>query len=143
MVAVRATHVCAAVVDHEFRARGTMPHLRSHYRPQIAYASLARGTTTNGASAGRMQLTPPGNFKLAYDVRRKAPGLYPSNDLNIPDTVQRLHWEPARAQELGLPTSYDYGGLRETWRCHLVTDSMGDDGWLWKMDCEHRRFNFT
>ena len=89
-----------------------------------------------------MQLTPPGKFKLAYNVRRKAPGLYPSNDLNIPDTVQRLHWEPARAQELGLPTSYDYGGLRETWLCHLVTDWMGDDGWLWKMDCEHRRFNF-
>ena len=89
-----------------------------------------------------MQLTPPGNFRLAYNIRAKAPGLFPPNQLNVPDTVQRLHWEPARAQELGLPTSYDYGGLRETWLCHLVTDWMGDDGWLWKMDCEHRRFNF-
>lgn len=89
-----------------------------------------------------MQLTPPGNFRLAYLVRKKAPGLYPPNSLNIPDTVQRLHWEPERARELGLPTSYDYGGLRETWLCHLVTDWMGDDGWLWKMYCEHRRFNF-
>jgi acyl dehydratase len=89
-----------------------------------------------------MQLTPPGNFKLAYNVRKKAPGLFPPNALNVPDTVQRLHWEPARAQELGLPTSYDYGGLRETWLCHLVTDWMGDDAWLWKMYCEHRRFNF-
>lgn len=90
-----------------------------------------------------MQLTPPGNFKLSYNVRKKAPGLFPPNDLNIPDTVQRLHWEPARAQELGLPTSYDYGGLRETWLCHLVTDWMGDDAWLWKLYCEHRRFNFV
>ena len=89
-----------------------------------------------------MQLTPPGNFKLAYQVRRKAPGLYPPNALNVPDTVQRLHWEPERARELGLPTSYDYGGLRETWLCHLVTDWMGDDAWLWKLYCEHRRFNF-
>ena len=89
-----------------------------------------------------MQLTPPGNFKLAYQVRKKAPGLYPANALNIPDTVQRLHWEPERARELGLPTSYDYGGLRETWLCHLVTDWMGDEGWLWRMYCEHRRFNF-
>jgi hypothetical protein len=89
-----------------------------------------------------MQLTPPGNFRLEWQVRRKAPGLYPPNSLNIPDTVQRLHWEPARAQELGLPTSYDYGGLRETWLCHLVTDWMGDDAWLWKLECQHRRFNF-
>lgn len=89
-----------------------------------------------------MQLTPPGNFKLQYNIRKKAPGLFPPNSLNIPDTVQRLHWEPERAQELGLPTSYDYGGLRETWLAHLCTDWMGDDGWLWKMYCEHRRFNF-
>jgi acyl dehydratase len=89
-----------------------------------------------------MQLTPPGAFRLSYLIRKKAPGLFPPNDMNIPDTVQRLHWEPGRAQELGLPTSYDYGGLRETWLCHLVTDWMGDDAWLWKLDCQHRRFNF-
>ncbi len=89
-----------------------------------------------------MQLTPPGSFRLAWKVRQKAPGLYPPNSLNVPDTVQRLHWEPERARELGLPTSYDYGGLRETWLCHLVTDWMGDDAWLWKLECQHRRFNF-
>lgn len=89
-----------------------------------------------------MQLTPPGAFKIAAATRRKAPGLYPPNALNIPDTVQRLHWEPARAHELGLPNSYDYGGMRETWLCHLVTDWIGDDGWLWKLRCQHRRFNY-
>ncbi|MGE0307387.1 MAG: MaoC family dehydratase N-terminal domain-containing protein [Acidimicrobiia bacterium] len=89
-----------------------------------------------------MQLTPPGSFRLSYLIRKKAPGLFPPNKLNIPDTVQRLHWEPERAQELGLPTSYDYGGLRETWLCHLVSDWMGDDAWLWKLECQHRRFNF-
>ena len=90
-----------------------------------------------------MQLTPPGAFKIAADIRRKAPGLYPRNPLNIPDTVQRLHWDPVRAQELGLPNSYDYGCMRETWLAHLVTDWMGDDAWLWKLRCEHRKFNYT
>jgi acyl dehydratase len=90
-----------------------------------------------------MQLTPPGAFKISYNVRRKAPGLYPPNDLNVPDTVQRLHWEPKRAQELGLPTSYDYGAMRETWLCHALTDWMGDDAWLFKLRCEHRKFNYT
>ncbi|HEX4430775.1 MAG TPA: MaoC family dehydratase N-terminal domain-containing protein [Frankiaceae bacterium] len=89
-----------------------------------------------------MQLTPPGAFRLSYKIRKKAPGLYPPNAQNVPDTVQRLHWEPQRAQELGLPTSYDYGGMRETWLCHALTDWMGDDGWLWKLRCEHRKFNY-
>jgi hypothetical protein len=90
-----------------------------------------------------MQLTPPGAFKISYNTRRKAPGLYPPNKLNIPDTVQRLHWEPQRAQELGLPYPYDYGAMRETWLCHALTDWMGDDAWLWKLRCEHRKFNYT
>jgi len=59
-----------------------------------------------------MQLTPPGAFGIAARIRRTAPGLYPRNALNIPDTVQRLHSEPDRARELGLPNSYDYGGMR-------------------------------
>ena len=90
-----------------------------------------------------MQLTPPGSFGLAARIRRKAPGLYPRNGLNVPDTVQRLHWDPERARELGLPNSYDYGGMRETWLTHLITDWMGDDGWLWRLRCEHRKFNYV
>jgi acyl dehydratase len=89
-----------------------------------------------------MQLTPPGSFKISRGIRQKAPGLYPPNALNVPDTVQRLHWEPERARELGLATTYDYGAMRETWLCHALTDWIGDDGWLWKMRCEHRKFNY-
>ncbi|MEU4657425.1 MaoC family dehydratase N-terminal domain-containing protein [Streptomyces sp. NPDC023723] len=89
-----------------------------------------------------MQLTPPGAFAVARRVRRKAPGLYPPNARNIPDTVQRLHWEPERAKELGIPMSYDYGGMRETWLTHALTDWMGDDGWLFRLRCEHRKFNY-
>ncbi|WP_054815028.1 FAS1-like dehydratase domain-containing protein [Nocardia arizonensis] len=89
-----------------------------------------------------MQLTPSGAFRIAHAVRAKAPGLYPRNALNVPDTVQRLHWEPERAHELGLPTSYDYGAMRETWFTHLLTDWIGDDGWLWKLSVQHRGFNY-
>ncbi|GAA2736569.1 FAS1-like dehydratase domain-containing protein [Actinocorallia aurantiaca] len=88
-----------------------------------------------------MQLTPPGAFGIARKVRRKVPGLYPRNARNIPDTVQRLHWEPERARELGIPMSYDYGAMRETWLTHAITDWMGDDAWLWKLSCQHRKFN--
>jgi acyl dehydratase len=89
-----------------------------------------------------MQLTPPGAFGIARKVRRKAPGLYPPNARNIPDTVQRLHWDAERAQELGIPMNYDYGGMREAWLTHALTDWMGDDGWLFKLRCQHRKFNY-
>ena len=89
-----------------------------------------------------MQLTPPGNFGISRKIRKKVPGLYPRNACNIPDTVQRLHWEPERARELGIPMSYDYGAMRETWLTHLITDWMGDDAWLWKLSCQHRKFNY-
>jgi hypothetical protein len=87
-----------------------------------------------------MQLTPPGGFKVSYKIRRKVPGLYTPNALNIPDTVQRLHWEKEWANQLGIPISYDYGAIRETMLTNICTNWMGDDGWLWKLSCQHRRF---
>jgi acyl dehydratase len=87
-----------------------------------------------------MQLTPPGAFRESWKIRKKVPGLYTPNALNIPDTVQRLHWEKDWANELGIPVSYDYGGLRETFLTNSITNWMGDDGWLWKMSCQHRKF---
>ena len=89
-----------------------------------------------------MQLTPPGTFGISRKIRKKAPGLYPANQRNIPDTVQRLHWEIERAHELGIPMNYDYGAMRETWLTHLITEWMGDDAWLWKLSCQHRKFNY-
>ncbi|MDR7167314.1 acyl dehydratase [Nocardia kruczakiae] len=89
-----------------------------------------------------MQLTPPGAFGISRKIRRKIPGLYPPNSRNIPDTVQRLHWESERAAELGIPMNYDYGAMRETWLTHAITDWMGDDAWLWKLSCQHRKFNY-
>ena len=41
------------------------------------------------------------------------------------------------------PACYDYGRMRETWLIHLCTDWMGDDAWLWKLDCQFRKFNYV
>jgi acyl dehydratase len=90
-----------------------------------------------------MQLSPPGAFGLTYKVRKKVPGMFTPNALNVPDTVQRLHWETEWANTLGIPVTYDYGGLRETFLCNLITNWMGDEGWLWKLSCEHRRFVYV
>ena len=90
-----------------------------------------------------MQLTPPGAFRESWKIRKKVPGMYTRNDLNIPDTVQRLHWEKAWANELGIPIPYDYGAMRETFLTNICSNWMGDEGWLWKLTCQHRKFVYT
>jgi len=84
-----------------------------------------------------------GPLRLAYKNRQRIPRFYHRDELNIPDVMQRCHWDPAYAQKTGNPTTYDYGRMRETWLIHLCTDWMGDDAWLWKLDCQFRAFNFV
>jgi acyl dehydratase len=83
-----------------------------------------------------------GPLGLAYRQRTRMPAFYVPDRFGVPEVVQRVHWDHERAQELGLPTSYDYGQMRTSWLIHLVTNWMGDDGWLWKLACQSRAFNF-
>ena len=83
-----------------------------------------------------------GPLGLGYTQRKKMPAFYVPDKFGVPDVVQRVHWDHERAQELGLPTSYDYGQMRTSWLIHLVTNWMGDDAWLWKLSCQSREFNF-
>jgi hypothetical protein len=82
-------------------------------------------------------------LRLAYEQRQRVPRFFRPDDLNVPDVQQRVHWDPEWARRAGNPTTYDYGRMRETWLIHLCTDWMGDDAWLWKLDCEFRRFNYV
>ena len=75
--------------------------------------------------------------------RRRIPRFFHRDDLNVPDVMQRVHWDPEFARKTGNPTTYDYGRMRETWLIHLCTDWMGDDAWLWKLECEFRGFNYV
>jgi acyl dehydratase len=82
-------------------------------------------------------------MRLAAQNRRRIPRFFHRDPLNIPDVMQRVHWDPDFARRSGNPTTYDYGRMRETWLIHLCTDWMGDEGWLWKLECEFRRFNYV
>lgn len=82
-------------------------------------------------------------LRLGYRNRVRIPRFFYRDELNIPDVQQRVHWDPELARRAGNPTTYDYGRMRETWLIHLCTDWMGDDAWLWKLDCEFRRFNYV
>jgi hypothetical protein len=69
-------------------------------------------------------------LRLSYEQRQRVPSFFKPDD---------LEW----ARRAGNPAIYDYGRMRETWLIHLCTDWMGDDAWLWKLDCQFRKFNYV
>jgi acyl dehydratase len=82
-------------------------------------------------------------LRLASNNRVRVPRFFHRDELNVPDVMQRVHWDPEFAKRSGNPTTFDYGRMRETWLIHLCTDWMGDEAWLWKLDCEFRLFNYV
>ena len=82
-------------------------------------------------------------LELAVANRRRIPRFYHRDELNVPDVMQRVHWDPAFARRSGNPTTFDYGRMRETWLIHACTNWMGDDAWLWKLDCRFEAFNYV
>jgi hypothetical protein len=82
-------------------------------------------------------------LRLGWRNRQRIPRFYHRDELGVPDVMQRVHWDSAYARKAGNPTTFDYGRMRETWLIHLCTDWMGDDAWLWKLDCEFRKFNWV
>ncbi|MHB8465481.1 MAG: hypothetical protein ACYDH6_24230 [Acidimicrobiales bacterium] len=82
-------------------------------------------------------------LRLGWANRQRVPRFFHRDELNVPDVMQRVHWDPEFARRSGNPTTFDYGRMRETWLIHLCTDWMGDDAWLWKLDCEFRLFNYV
>jgi hypothetical protein len=82
-------------------------------------------------------------LRLGWRNRQRIPRFYHRDELGVPDVMQRVHWDPEYARRAGNPTTFDYGRMRETWLIHLCTDWMGDDAWLWRLDCEFRKFNWV
>jgi acyl dehydratase len=70
---------------------------------------------------------------LAYLNRQRRPRLYALDDSGVPDIVERRHYDVAFARSLGYPAAYDYSHTRLVWLSHLVTDWIGDGGWLWSL----------
>ena len=130
------------------RPRGAQPRWWEDVQERDEVGPLVKGplTVTDivcwhvGMGMGLYGVKP---LRLAAANRRRVPRFFHRDDQNIPDVMQRVHWDPDFARRSGNPTTFDYGRMRETWMIHLCTDWMGDDGWLWKLDCEFRRFNYV
>jgi acyl dehydratase len=77
----------------------------------------------------------------AFDMFRDHPALGIPNDLGIPEPPERVHWDNALARAVGVPAAYDYGPERVSWLGHLMTDWIGDDGFLKRLNVQVRKHN--
>lgn len=69
------------------------------------------------------------------------PGMAPPDELGIPQGPIRVHWDNEFARKVGVPGAYDYGPQRVSWLAHLLTDWMGDDGFLKTLNARVSGFN--
>ena len=81
--------------------------------------------------------------KIAVDFYKEHPRAFIVNSSGIPDVAERVHWETEFARRVGVPEAYDYGPQRVSWLCQVVTNWMGDEGFIREFWGEVRRHNLN
>jgi acyl dehydratase len=80
---------------------------------------------------------------LAFDMFDRHPALAIPNANSAPEPPERVHWDPDLAARVGVPGAYDYGPERISWLGHLMTNWIGDDGFLRRLNAQVRRHNLV
>jgi acyl dehydratase len=80
---------------------------------------------------------------LAFDMFDRHPALAIPNANAAPEPPERVHWDPDLAARVGVPGAYDYGPERISWLGHLMTNWIGDDGFLRRLNAQVRRHNLV
>jgi acyl dehydratase len=78
---------------------------------------------------------------LAFEMFERHPALGIPNAFGVPEPPERVHWDEAMARAVGVPGAYDYGPERVAWLGHLVTNWMGDTGFLRRLNAKVLRHN--
>lgn len=76
-----------------------------------------------------------------FDYLRRHPAAGIANAYNIPEPPEAVHWDTQLARSVGVPEAYDYGPERIAWLATMLTNWIGDDGFLSELYGEVRRFN--
>ncbi len=56
------------------------------------------------------------------------------------EPIYAVHYNKAAANAMGVPLQYDVGFQRQCWHLHLLSNWMGDHGWIKQAYAEYRRF---
>lgn len=81
--------------------------------------------------------------KVASRLLDKHPALMIPNEQGVPEPPQRVHWDNHFTQNLlGLPGAYDLGPERCSWLIQGMTDWIGDNGRLTRLEAKYLKFNY-
>jgi acyl dehydratase len=78
--------------------------------------------------------------RLAHQFLRATPlDCVVNSQTGVADTTAGPHWDTMLAAQLGMPSLYDFGGMRIDWLSHLLTDWCGDRGRISALSVRLRR----
>lgn len=136
-------------IDRELEAetpRGAVPRFWDDVQVGDRMSPMVRGPlTVSDMIAWMMGIGSPhvrsGRFWLTY--RRRSPKVAVKDPVSgIPQAVERVHWDPYMASEIGMPSAYDYGSQRGAWASNFLTNWAGDDAWVAECYPWYRGMNF-
>ena len=78
-----------------------------------------------------------------YDYLKRHPAAGIANPYGVPEPPEAVHWDGDLARSVGVPEAYDYGPERIAWVATMLTNWIGDQGFLEELYCEIRRFNLV
>ena len=84
-----------------------------------------------------------GALRIGHLNRRQHGRLFSKNDVGAWETAERLHWDEAHARRVGHPTAYDYSHTRPLWLAQMLTDWIGDGGWLAHLSVSSPGMNYV
>ncbi len=87
-----------------------------------------------------------GGGQGAHRIRRKYMKRHPMWGVKDPETgvlepMADVHYESSKSDAIGVPVAYDLGVQRFSWAGHLMTNWMGDEGFLKKLSARCIHFN--
>jgi hypothetical protein len=131
------------IMDHE-EVRGNKPRYWDDVNVGDELPQLAKGPLSIGEMWAWSQGLGGGGEVHAFKVAslRKHPAWgFKNPKTGARETINQVHGQDDAAQGIAIPIAYDLGGQRNAWISQVITNWMGDDGWLKTLYCEYRRFN--
>jgi acyl dehydratase len=100
----------------------------------LTVTSVVSYSSANGGSSPTSRL-------MHQALKANPKGRLINAETGVEDTIGAAHWDDYFARQSGLPRAYDLGGIRVAWVCHVLTDWMGDDGFITDLQVQLKRPN--
>lgn len=128
------------------KPRGSTPRYWDDVRIGEEITPIVKGPYTVTSAVAFMQAWGAyavRNHRIAFKYYDQHPKLAILNAQGVPEPPVRVHWDNDFAREVGVPGAYDFGPERVAWMQHLLTDWIGDDGFLKRLNVQIRGHNMV